>query len=147
MLVALLAFLPLASARAVEVADDHLAHFKIEDGAVAQSLTGKPGDPARGRKIAADRGLGNCLSCHALPIPDQADYGNIGPELNGVGARLTEGQLRLRIIDAKRINPATSMPAFYRVDGLIQIAKTVEGKPILTAEQVEDVVAYLASLK
>lgn len=130
-----------------EIADDHLVPYRVEEGAVPRSLTGKPGDPTMGKQIAADRGLGNCLSCHAMPIPGQADFGNIGPDLAGVGGRLSAGQIRLRVVNPKLVNPATIMPAFYRVDGLLQMAMAVAGKPVLTAEQVEDVVAYLATLK
>jgi L-cysteine S-thiosulfotransferase len=130
-----------------EVTDDHLVPYRIEEGAVPRSLTGKPGDPATGKQIVADRGVGNCLSCHAMPMPEQADYGNIGPDLAGVGGRLSEEQIRLRVINPKLTNPATAMPAFYRVEGLVQVAEPFAGKPILTAEQVEDVVAYLTTLK
>jgi L-cysteine S-thiosulfotransferase len=135
------------SVAAAEIHDDHLTAFSVAEGAIPQSLTGKPGDPARGKSVAADRGLGNCIACHAMPIPQQLDYGNIGPDLAGVGGRLSEGQLRLRIVNPKLVNPLTPMPAFYRVDGLVQVARNAAGKPILSADQVEDVVAYLMTLK
>lgn len=109
------------------------------------SLTGKPGDPKNGRAIAIKQG--GCLSCHVMPIPEEADHGHIGPELIGVADRLSEGEIRFRVVDPKRINPETIMPAFHKSEGLHRVAKGWEGKPILTAEQVEDVVAYLVTLK
>ena len=111
------------------------------------SLTGKPGDPARGRAIVADRSVGLCLLCHAAPIPEARFQGNLAPSLAGAGARATPGQLRLRLVDPARLNPDTIMPPYYRVDGLYRVARNFQGKTILTAEQIEDVVAYLASLR
>jgi len=101
------------------------------------SLTGKPGDPARGL----------CLLCHSAPIPEERFQGNLAPNLAGAGSRATPDQLRLRLVDPARLNPDTIMPPYYRVDGLTRVAKNFQGKTILTAEQIEDVVAYLASLK
>lgn len=134
-------------AETAAVQDDHLNSYTIEDYSIAKSLTGKPGDPNAGAKVAVDRSLGNCLGCHAVPIPGEPFPGNVGPDLAGVGARLTEGQLRLRLVDPKRVNEATSMPAFYKVDGLNRVATKFAGKPMLTAEQIEDLVAYLMTLK
>ena len=111
------------------------------------SLTGKPGDPARGRAIAANRTVGLCLLCHSAPIPEERFQGNLAPSLAGAGSRATPGQLRLRVVDAARLNPDTIMPPYYRVDGLVRVARNFQGKTILSAEQIEDVVAYLASLK
>ena len=111
------------------------------------SLTGKPGDPVRGRAIVANRTVGLCLLCHSAPIPEERFQGNLAPSLAGAGSRGTPGQLRLRIVDAARLNPDTIMPPYYRVDGLARVAKNFQGKTILTAEQIEDVVAYLVSLK
>lgn len=109
------------------------------------SLTGKPGDPAKGRQAVIKKGT--CLSCHHLPIPEEPDHGKVGPELLGVASRLTEGELRQRVVDPKVVNPDTIMMAFHKTEGLRQVAKAWEGKPILTAEEVEDVVAYLMTLK
>lgn len=109
------------------------------------TLTGKPGDPANGRKVVIKKGL--CLSCHLMPIPEEADHGHIGPELMGVAGRLNEGEMRFRVVDPKRVNPDTIMPAFFRADGLHRVAKGWEGRTILTAEEVEDVVAYMMTLK
>ena len=118
-----------------------------QQDAIPQSLTGKPGDPARGRAIVANRTVGLCLLCHSGPIPEERFQGNLAPSLAGAGARSTPGQLRLRLVDPARLNPDTIMPPYYRLDGLTRVAKTFQGKTILSAEQIEDVVAYLATLK
>jgi sulfur-oxidizing protein SoxX len=112
-----------------------------------QSLTGAQGDPARGRAIVANRQVGLCLLCHSGPFPEQRFQGELAPDLRGAGARWTEGQLRLRIVDSGRINPASIMPAYHRTEGLTRVAPAFRGKPILSAEQVEDVVAFLMTLK
>lgn len=114
---------------------------------VATSLTGAPGDAARGRAIVGNRQVGLCLLCHAGPFPEERFQGNLAPDLAGAGSRWTEGQLRLRMVDASRINPETIMPAYFRTEGLTRVARNFAGKPILTAEQVEDVVAFLATLR
>lgn len=124
-----------------------LLPFRIEQGAIAASLTGAPGNPARGRLIVRDTGRVTCLICHSLPIADEPDQGGLGPPLAGVGNRYTPGQLRLRLVDPKAINPETIMPSYYRVGGLHRVWQPFRDQPIYTAEQVEDVVAYLASLK
>jgi sulfur-oxidizing protein SoxX len=111
------------------------------------TLTGKPGDPARGRAIVANRTIGLCLLCHGAPIPEERFQGNLAPNLADAGSRAAPDQLRLRLVDPARLNPDTIMPPYYRVDGLTRVAKAFQGKTILTAEQIEDVVAYLASLK
>ena len=105
------------------------------------------GDPVRGRAIVVNRQLGLCLLCHSGPFPEERFQGTIGPELNGIGARLTEGQIRLRVVDPARNNPATIMPAYFRSEGLTRVAPAFRGKPVLTAQQVEDVVAFLSALK
>jgi len=112
-----------------------------------QSLTGAKGDPARGRAIVVNRQVGLCLLCHSGPFPDERFQGNLAPDLTGVGARLSEGQLRQRIVDSSRINPATIMPAYHRTERLVRVAPAWRGKPILTAEQIEDVVAFLTTLR
>ena len=123
-----------------------LAQVVVGD-AIPQSLTGQPGDAARGRAIVANRQVGLCLLCHSGPFPQERFQGNLAPSLAGSGARWSEGQLRLRIVDAARLNPATIMPPYYRTDGLHRVAKAFAGKTILSAAQVEDVVAFLATLK
>jgi len=114
---------------------------------IPQSLSGQPGDPARGRAIVANRTVGLCLLCHSGPIPEERFQGNLAPSLEGAGLRSTSGQLRLRLVDAARLNPDTIMPPYYRLDGLTRVARNFQGKTIFTAQQIEDVVAYLATLK
>jgi len=114
---------------------------------IPASLTGSPGDAARGRAIVADRQVGLCLLCHTAPIAEERFQGNLAPSLAGAGSRWSEGQLRLRIVDASRLNADTIMPPYYRTGGLQRVAKSFSGKTVLTAGQIEDVVAYLASLK
>jgi L-cysteine S-thiosulfotransferase len=124
-----------------------LKPYTIVGDAIPQSLTGSSGDPARGRTIVATRSVGLCLMCHSGPLPEVRLQGNMAPDLKGAGARFTEGQLRLRIVDPAKINSGTIMPPYYRVDGLAQVARNFRGKPILSAEQIEDVVAYLTTLR
>jgi len=119
----------------------------VDDTSIPKSLTGKPGDPANGRKLAINRKKGNCLACHVMPIPEQQFHGNLGPSLVGVAERYDEGELRLRVVDAKVVNPDTTMPAFYRSSGLHRVLKKFQGKTILAAQDVEDIVAYLKTLK
>ena len=122
--------------------------WHVSDYAIAQPLCGLAGDASRGMAIASDSGRGNCLACHQLPIPDVEAYGTIGPPLSGIGARLTEGQIRLRVVDTREINPMSIMPGFYRDPRLIhRPGKRFAGRTFLNAQQVEDVIAYLATLK
>jgi sulfur-oxidizing protein SoxX len=125
---------------------DALRPYRIAGNAIPDSLTGAPGDPARGRAIVVKR-ESTCLLCHSGPFPEERFQGDLSPDLKGTGARWTAGELRLRMVDASRLNPATIMPSFYRTDGLNRVAASWRGKPILTAEQIEDVVAYLATLR
>lgn len=113
---------------------------------IPASLTGAKGDPARGRAIVANRQVGMCLLCHSGPFPEERFQGNLAPDLRSA-ARLSEGEIRGRIVDAARANPDTIMPAYYRAEGLTRVAPSFRGKTIFTAEQVEDVVAYLLTLK
>jgi sulfur-oxidizing protein SoxX len=94
-----------------------------------------------------DRRLGACLLCHTGPFPEEKFQGDLAPDLSGAGSRWSEGQLRLRLVDATRLNPDTIMPPYYRVDGLVRVGSAWRGKPILTAEQIEDVVAFLLTLR
>jgi L-cysteine S-thiosulfotransferase len=141
LLVALLACTGLARA------DEPLAQFTVTGDAVAAALGGHIGDAQRGERLVRDRERGNCLICHQIPMPEERFQGDLGPPLAGVGSRLTRGQLRLRLIDQTRINPDTIMPAYYRTDGLIRVAPRYLGKPALTAPEIEDVIAWLATLK
>jgi sulfur-oxidizing protein SoxX len=117
------------------------------DDAMPVSLTGAKGDPARGRSIVANRHVGLCLLCHSGPFPEERFQGNLAPHLKGAGSRFSEGQLRLKIVDPGRVNPATIMPAYHRTEGLVRVAPAYRGKPVLSAEQIEDVVAYLTTLR
>jgi sulfur-oxidizing protein SoxX len=126
---------------------DELRPYVVVGDTIPASLTGAPGDPERGRAIVANRQVGLCLLCHTGPFPDEHFQGNLAPDLTGAGARSSAGQLRLRIVDASRLNPNTIMPPYYRVDGLERVATTFRGKPILSAEQIEDVIAFLVTLK
>jgi sulfur-oxidizing protein SoxX len=110
-------------------------------------LTGAKGDPVRGRAIVADRQVGLCLLCHSGPFPEERFQGDLAPSLAGAGTRSSAGQLRLRIADPARLNANTIMPSYYRNEGLDRVAPAYRGKTILSAQQIEDVVAYLATLK
>jgi sulfur-oxidizing protein SoxX len=136
----------LLSVASGEGAAQDLRPYLIVGDAVPESLTGAKGDPARGRAIVVDRQRGLCLLCHSGPFPEQRFQGDLAPDLTGVGARWSEGQLRLRIVDSRRLNPATVMPPYYVVDGLTRVGRNWQGKPVLTAEQIEDVVAFLTTL-
>jgi sulfur-oxidizing protein SoxX len=128
-------------------AAEGLRPFRVVGDAIPQSLTGEPGNPERGRAIVVNRQVGLCLLCHTGPFPDQRFQGTLAPDLGGAGARSSEGQLRLRIVDASQLKPDTIMPPYYRIDGLTRVAPAFQGKPILTAEQIEDVVAFLMTLR
>jgi sulfur-oxidizing protein SoxX len=136
-----------AAAIAPAHAQTTLRPYTVVGDAIPASLTGLPGDAARGRTIVATRPIGLCMMCHSGPLPEVRLQGNIGPDLRGTGARWTEGQLRLRMVDAGKLNPETIMPPYYRVEGLVQVAKSFRDKPVLSAEQIEDVVAYLVTLR
>lgn len=120
---------------------------QVVSDAIPASLTGQPGDAARGRAIVANRSVGLCLLCHSGPIAEERFQGDLAPSLAGAGSRWSEGQLRLRIADGARLNADTIMPPYYRTTGLQRVARNFDGKTILSAAQVEDVVAYLATLK
>jgi sulfur-oxidizing protein SoxX len=137
----------LAAAGTAYAGTDGVAEYTVTNFAIEAPLAGLQGDAAEGRKIAVHRKKGNCLACHRMPIPEEADHGNTGPNLEGVATRLTEAQLRLRVVDPKQINPHTMMPAFHKTEGLHRVMKKFAGKPILTAQEVEHVVAYLKTLK
>lgn len=127
---------------------DLVKYTVVDDRAIPQSLTGKPGDAENGKKVFVNRKLGNCLACHTLSsLSEQPFHGELAPPLDGVADRYSEGELRLRVVDPKVVFDGTIMPAFYRTDGFTRVADEFKGKPILTAEQVEDVVAYLKTLK
>ena len=121
--------------------------YAVVGDAIPASLTGVPGDAVRGKAIVVSRQTGLCLLCHSAPLPEEKFQGTIGPDLKGAGSRYTEGQLRLRIVDQGLVNPGTIMPAYYRLDGLEHVAAAFRGKTVLTAQQIEDVVAFMKTLR
>ena len=123
-----------------------LRPYTIAGDAIPDSLTGKPGDAAHGRALVLDR-ASTCILCHSGPFPETRFQGDLAPNLAGAGNRWSLGQLRLRLVDASRLNPATIMPSYYRVEGLVRVGQIWRDKPILSAEQIEDIVAYLVSLR
>lgn len=130
---------------AAAVAQELKPYTIVGDG-IPESLTGQPGDAARGRALVLARSS-TCILCHSGPFPEARFQGDLAPSLAGAGNRATTAQLRLRLVDASRINPETIMPSYYRVDGLTRVGSAWRGKPILSAEQIEDIVAYLATLR
>jgi sulfur-oxidizing protein SoxX len=123
-----------------------LRPYVVAGDAISESLTGTPGDAARGRAVVTDR-ASTCILCHSGPFAELKFQGDLAPSLAGAGSRWSQGQLRLRLVDASRLNPATIMPSYYRVEGLVRVGAAWRDKPILSAEQIEDMVAYLASLR
>jgi L-cysteine S-thiosulfotransferase len=123
-----------------------LRTYTVTGDAIPRSLTGMPGDAARGRALVLER-TSTCILCHNGPFPEVKFQGDLAPDLAGAGSRWSEGQLRLRLVDASRLNPVTIMPSYYRVDGLDRVGLAWRGKPILSAEQIEDIVAYLTTLR
>ena len=122
------------------------AYQVVGDG-IPTPLTATPGDAARGRAIVASRQTGLCLLCHGAPIAEERFQGNLATDLAGAGARWSEAQLRLRLVDPRRLNPASIMPAYHRSDGLQRVGEAWLGRTLLSAQQVEDVVAYLRTLR
>ncbi len=125
---------------------ERLVEYRIVDGTIPTPLTSQPGDSERGRQVVLDRERGDCVVCHALPLPERHFHGSLGPPLDGVGARSSAGALRLRLVNSKALNPVSVMPAYYQTEGFFQVLSKYRGKPILTAQEVEDVVAYLLTL-
>ena len=123
-----------------------LQPYAVVGDAIPASLTGAAGDPARGRALVLNR-TSTCILCHSGPFPEEKFQGDLAPDLSGSGGRWSEGQLRLRIVDPSRLNPATIMPSYYRIDGMVRVGTAWRGKPILSAEQIEDIVAYLVTLR
>ena len=121
-----------------------LAPYRIVGDGIPEQLTGTPGDVARGRALVLDRST-TCILCHSGPFETRFQ-GDLSPSLAGTGNRWSANQLRLRLVDASHFNPDTIMPSYYRVDGLERVGRNWAGKPILTASQIEDIVAYLATL-
>jgi sulfur-oxidizing protein SoxX len=128
-------------------AEAGLRPYTVVGDAIPDSLTGMPGDAARGKAIVTSRQTGLCLLCHSAPLPEEKFQGTIGPDLKGSGSRYSEGELRMRMVDSRRLNPDTIMPSYYRLDGLERVAPAFRGKTVLSAEQIEDVVAFLKTLR
>ncbi len=144
--------LPVSGALSQIAVADSYCHWSLvpENGlpAIEKPLCSLKGNAHRGKKIAIDRGMGNCLACHAMPIPEEDFHGQIGPPLHGVALRYSEAQLRARIVDATLINPDSIMPGFYRhPDQHHRLAFRFEGRTYLSAQHVEDIIAYLLTLK
>lgn len=127
--------------------NEPLVNYQVVNGTISVPLTNQPGDPERGRRIVLDRDRGDCVVCHAMPLPERQFHGTVGPPLDGIGSRYTVSELRLRLVDPKVLNPQTAMPAYYKVAGLYQVLTRYRGKPMLMAQEIEDVVAYLLMLK
>lgn len=121
--------------------------YAVEGDAIPRPLTGQAGDPARGQALLADRQRSLCSLCHAGPFAPAHQQGTLAPDLQGIGARLSAGQLRLRVIDIKRLVPDSIMPSYARTEGFSRVATAWQGKPVLTAAEIEDVIAYLATLR
>jgi sulfur-oxidizing protein SoxX len=124
-----------------------LVPYKIENGAIAQSLTGIKGDPAKGRAIVVERQKGLCLLCHSGPFPEERFQGDLAPSLAGTGSRMSEGEIRLRMVDSTKVNEKTIMPPYYKTEGLERVAANYKAKTLLNAQEIEDVIAFLVSLK
>jgi sulfur-oxidizing protein SoxX len=123
-----------------------LQNYVVVGDAIPASLADAPGDATRGRALVLNR-VSTCILCHSGPFPEEKFQGDLAPNLAGSGGRWSEGQLRLRLVDGSRLNPATIMPSYYRIDGLTLVGSAWRGKPILSAEQIEDIVAYLVTLR
>ncbi len=128
-------------------AAQELRPYTIVGDAIPVSLTGSSGDAVKGKAIVGNRQVGLCLLCHSGPFPEERFQGELAPDLSGAGSRWNEGQLRLRMVDSSHLNPASIMPSYYRVDGLQRVAPNFRGKPVLSAEQIEDVLAFLKTLR
>jgi L-cysteine S-thiosulfotransferase len=123
------------------------ADYAVVGDAIPAALTGVPGNAARGRAILTSRQVGLCLLCHSGPFPEERFQGDLGPDLSGVGKRLSEGQLRLRLVDSRRLNPASLMPSYFGAGELTRVGSAWRSQPVLTAQQIEDVLALLLTLR
>ena len=146
----MLRFLSVALLCAVPALAQELRPYRVEGNAIREPLVAT-GDANRGRAMLVAREPANCILCHTAPA-DLASAGvrfsgNLAPSLDGAGSRWTTEQLRLRLVDSRRLNPQTIMPSYYRTEGLIEVAAVFRGKPIMDAQQIEDLIAYLSTLK
>lgn len=144
--IAFIAVLVASLAFASDARAEGLVPYEITGNGIAHSLTGAPGDAARGRVLVLARAT-TCILCHSGPFPETRFQGDLAPDLTGAGNRWTVSQLRLRLVDASRFKPDTIMPSYYRADGLVRVGRNFVGKPVLSAAEIEDIVAYLATLR
>jgi sulfur-oxidizing protein SoxX len=120
----------------------------IWDGdAIPNSLSGKPGDPIKGRTLVTSRQNGLCILCHAGPFPEERFQGNLAPELKLSVTNLSAAQLRARLVDPSKTSANTIMPSYFRIDHLQRVAPQFAGKTVLSAQEIEDVIAYLLTIK
>ncbi|MDA1132020.1 MAG: sulfur oxidation c-type cytochrome SoxX [Proteobacteria bacterium] len=126
--------------------DRELVPFEIVDGGIPDPLTDLAGDPVIGKQVVTNAANATCLICHPMPIPEHPDHGNLAPPLNGVGSRYSAAELRLRIVDAKVLNPDTIMPSYYRLSGFTRVSEEHLGQTVYSAQDVEDAIAYLMTL-
>ncbi len=131
----------------VQAVEAGIAAYSVAGDSIPQPLHGLTGNSEQGRRLVLDRETGNCLICHQVPLPREPSQGDLGPSLAGVGSRLDAGQLRYRLVDQSKLNPATIMPPYHRVDGLARVAARYRSKPVFSSQEIEDVVAWLATLK
>jgi len=124
-----------------------IAPSQIDDDAIPAPLTSQPGDPLVGETVFSDRESGHCVLCHAVSGLDVEFQGDVGPDLSTVGDRLSPGQLRLRVVDYQLVRPGALMPSYYRIHNLHQVGTAYEGETILSAQDIEDIVAYLGAQK
>jgi sulfur-oxidizing protein SoxX len=127
-------------------AQDQLVDYRVVDGGIPEPLTDEPANYLRGELVVRDATNASCLICHSMPIPDEPDPGNIGPDLAGIADRYTEAELRLRLVDSKLINPDTVMPAYYSLRNLYRVDEEYAGRTIYSAQDIEDVIAFLLTL-
>lgn len=144
---ALFAVIGTIATPAVAEAPAGVASYVTEGDAIAQPLNGRAGDAARGKALIADRQKSLCVLCHTGPFADPHFKGTLGPDLSGIGGRLSPAQIRLRIVDMKALNAASIMPSYYRVSDAPRVAGMWRGRTVLPADDIEDIVAYLSTLK
>ena len=138
----------LAALAAVAFAQDVLVPFQVVGNGIPKPLTDQPGDPVRGKTVVTDATNATCLICHTMPdIPEQPDQGNLAPPMEHPGSKYTAAELRLRLVNPKFLNPDTIMPAYYRLDGLTRVQQQYVGKTVYKPQDIEDVIAYLLTLK
>jgi sulfur-oxidizing protein SoxX len=128
-------------------ASETVSRFEVLADGIPRALNALTGDATRGRAIVASRKQGLCLLCHSGPFPEETFQGNLAPDLQGSGQRWSAAQLRLRLVDSRRVNPDSIMPAYHRIQGLTHVGAAWRNQPLLSAQQIEDVLAYLMTLR